>query len=248
MRRWIALSLAFVLCVPFASYAAPVGNIASPAVEKGKFGIKAGAEADFVFSRELDVEDEDVELEANFYTAKISYTLLDRLDIYAILGSLSGAEVTEKYGSTTLKYGVDDAFVWGAGLTVLAYEWDNGFRVGIDGKYRSSEPGISSINLNGTDYSLVDSEGSFKEWQFALAVSKQFGKFIPYAGVKYSDMELSAKGTISGTVYQTDKVGGKNLTGLFVGASFLPKDNISINIEGRFIDETAMNVGLSYKF
>lgn len=249
MRKFIIAVLAFgIVGFGYRAEAAPVGNIANPVIEKGEHGIKIGVDNDFVFKREFDVDEADVELEANFHTARISYTIAEKADVYVMLGMLSNAKVTEHNSSFDIIYDVDNAFTWGLGATLLAFETEGGFRAGMDGKYRQTSPELSKVTVDGVDYELDESEVEYGEWQVALAFSQQMGKFAPYAGVKYSDINTKAKATVSGTEYETEERGSKNTVGPFVGISFLPNDNLSLNVEGRFIDENAVSVSLAYKF
>ncbi len=243
-------------------YAAPVGNPAKPVLEQyNETPLKIGAEADIVIKRNLKFPDEDGELKANWYTAKLSYTLLDKIDLYTLLGAVDG-EVSEKEGVNDLKYLPDTDFAWGLGTTILLYENEKGLGVGLDTRYRQSSPELQEIILNGINYSVSNGEAKFKEWQIACAVSLDLSKYtsqsesprcIPYIGVKYSDVRTSAKGTILGTEYNTERIASKKKFGPFVGADFyLGKtetgSEFGINLEGRFIDEQAVTVGINYKF
>src|SRR3989338_1218402 len=94
MRKFIVAVLAFgIIGFGYRANAAPVGNIANPVLEKGEHGIKIGVDNDFVFKRELDVPDESVELEADFHSAKLSYTIAEKADVYVLLGMMNNALV-----------------------------------------------------------------------------------------------------------------------------------------------------------
>jgi len=60
--------------------------------------------------------------------------------------------------------------------------------------------------------------------------------------------EVQAKGKILGVVYETAKLNSENVFGVFFGCDILPMDKLSLNIEGRFIDETAVSAGLTWRF
>lgn len=244
------------------AYAAPVGNPAKPILEQyNETPLKIGAEADIVIKRDLKAPDEDIELNTNWYTAKLSYTFLDKIDLYTLLGTVDG-KVKEIDGNNDLEYLPDTGFAWGLGTTVLLYENEKGLRVGLDTKYRYSSPELQEIILNGTNYSVSNGKANFKEWQIACAVSLDLSKYtsqsesprcIPYIGMKYSDVRTSAKGTISGTEYNTERASSKKKIGPFVGADFYlgtteTGSEFGINLEGRFIDEQAVTIGLNYKF
>jgi len=252
-RLWI-LGLVTVFCFAYSvAIAAPVGNPAKPILEKGDTPFKVGTELDFVTERDLDVSDEDVTVEnLNWYAGKISYALADRVEPYVLLGAANG-EFSEKFSGVDLKYETETAFAWGVGATVLLKEFNNGIRLGLDGRYRQAEPDIDKVTLNGVSYSPGDVgisglSAEYKEWQVALGISKELGQFVPYGGIKYNDVEASLKATISGTTYTTDDINSDGVVGIFVGCDFLPTKNFSIGVEGRFIDETAFTVSANYRF
>ena len=252
-RLWtLGLVTIFLFAYSVAS-AAPVGNPAKPILEKGDTPFKVGTELDFVTERDLDVSGEDVTIEKlNWYAGKISYTMADRVDLYTLLGAANG-EFSEKYSGVDLKYETETAFAWGLGATVLLKEFNNGIRLGIDGRYRQVEPDIDKLILNNVEYtipsgSITNVSAEYKEWQVALGISKELGQFVPYGGIKYNDVEASVKATISGTTYKTDDINSDGVVGIFVGCDFLPTKNLSIGVEGRFIDETAFTVSANYRF
>ena len=71
-------------------------------------------------------------------------------------------------------------------------------------------------------------------------VAKDFGKFVPYAGVKYSDVQIEMDGG--------ETLNAENNVGVFVGADFKFNPTFSLNMEGRFIDETAMSLAAAFTF
>ena len=232
---------------------APVGNPAKPILEKGDTPFKIGFEFDFVTERDLDVSDEDVTIEKfNWYGGKISYAFADRVEPYVFLG-VAGGEFTEKYPGVDLTYETETEFAWGIGATVLLYEFENGLRLGLDGKYRQAKPDIDKMTLNGVSYSpgdvgISDFNAEYSEWQVAIGIAKELGQFVPYAGIKYTDVETSVKATIAGTTYKSEEVNSEEVVGIFVGCDFLPTEDFSLGVEGRFIDETSFSVTLNYRF
>lgn len=253
MRKIFLMAMVMVAFSSFV-FAAPVNNVVS-GKEKKDYGFKVTGEADFISERELDVSNESVEFEANFYEAKISYSVNNEINVYALLGSISDATVNEKTaGGNLYKYYFDTDFAWGLGASVLIHQFDNGLRIGADSKYRVAEVGLTDIDIDGTKYGIADISnisGNYEEWQFALGVAKEFEgkiKFTPYAGLKYSDVKVQAKGTILGTAYETDNVNSKDTFGLYAGTEVAFTDNLSMEVEGRFIDETAVSAGISLRF
>jgi len=253
MKKIIGFIVMVVLLmnVNFVS-AAPVGNIAKPILEKGDTPFKVGAELDFVTKRELEADTTIDEL--NAYMAKISCSMVDEVEVYCLLGAASGKYAENYADGTQLEYETDTNFAWGVGATVLLYEFDNGVRVGLDGRYRQSELDVDTITSGGVTYEVGDANiisgftVDFSEWQVALGVSKEYDKFVPYGGIKYNDVEASAEATILGTKYDSGDVNSDDVFGVFIGCDFLPTENFSIGVEGRFIDEEAFSVRATYRF
>jgi hypothetical protein len=258
----IFICLSFVLSIT-AVYAAPVGNIATPSIlRKGiiyqdkdaQFAVVAGGEIDLTFDRKIKHESDDVEF--NFYGGKIGILIMDRFMPYTVLGAGKAEQKFTELG-TSWKLETKHDFVWSIGGTAMLYETKAGemgdgiFRIGVDGRYRKIDLDLDKLTVGGTTYKLSDfgvsGDCDMKEWQVALGLSYQIQQFIPYVGVKYSDLrgKLALK-------TPTDEASGKfradKKVGFFVGGDLAINDTVSANIEGRFIDETAMSFGLLCRF
>ncbi|MCX5695980.1 MAG: hypothetical protein NTW18_04910 [Candidatus Omnitrophica bacterium] len=244
-------------------YAAPVdvpteiqgleGNIFND--KKLGIGLSIAAEADFLSSRKLDLADYwgggTAKVKGQFYTSKIILTIINKFDIYGIFGKAQnlGYESEEDYSVKP-----KDKLTWGVGLSVPIYEWKNyGIKFFADGKYRA----VNNIDYNSNFQSSSPSpyEGGYyyygggssavpkflvdwQEWQVALGAAKRFKYFMPYLGVKYSDFRESS---IDSTNYANTTVG------IFVGCAVTPIKALSIDLQGRFIDEIAFVVKATYK-
>jgi len=255
MKKWylVGLVILFVSICSVAT-AAPVGNPTKPILEGREIPLNVGAELDFVGDRDLDVSGEDVCVEdLGWYGAKISYILEDKVEPYVLLG-VAQAEFSESYSGTDLVYETETDLALGLGVTVFLHEFDNGVRLGADGKFRRVEPDLDKVMLGGIEYSpgvpgFSDFAAEYSEWQIALGISKEIGDFVPYGGIKYTDVETSLKATISGTTYQIDDANSDNVFGIFIGCDFLiPTEDLSISVEARFIDELAFSVAGNYRF
>ena len=248
-----------------AAYAAPVGNIATPAVLKeglvykdsdSQFAFIIGTESDITFDRKLKNRNDDSEMK--FLGAKTGFLVADRFYLYTTLGA---AEVEQEFniGNNKVRWNSDTGLSWGIGGTWMIYETtdrdDFGegiFRFGLDARYRDLDLDIdeivlndaahdeSSANVTGVDYDA-------DEWQIAFAVAYQWKKINPYVGIKYSDITGNTKATISGTKYTTE-IAGDDKVGVFCGLGISLTDYSVFNIEGRFIDEEALSVGGTLRF
>ena len=262
MRMKVIGVLCFVfLCSATAAFAAPV-NL--PEGLKGKEGLLLAKDwsenvdlsvsyfYDNVFKRELAKNAGKVDF--NTMGGKITLSLLNKFDIYAMLGELMSPEWKDILG-LDVKSSLQDKFMWGVGANAIIYEWEQqGIAIFGDGNYRRAT-GIDydSVTVNGITYSKSQLTGTsasarWEEWQFALGVSKKFKYFIPYAGVKYSDVRAAAKVTASGTTYDLGTASSKSKVGPFVGVSIIPTKGVSIDVCGRFVDEQAISVGATVRF
>jgi len=264
MKKLIAIIICFgfVLSVT-AAYAAPVGNIATPSTlkkgiiykdEGGKFAVIAGGEVDLTWNQNLKRQNDDTEY--YFYGGKIGVLMFDRIMPYAILGAAEAKRQTFTIDGTKIKWDTKYDFVWGVGGTAMLYEtklegMGNGtLRIGVDGKYRQSKLRVGDIvrdDIQIAESSVTQARYNLEQWQVALAVSYQMDQIIPYVGVKYSDATGEAKATINGALYKND-FENKDNVGIFVGGDILLNDSFTANIEGRFIDETALSLGATLRF
>ncbi|NQT90069.1 MAG: hypothetical protein HQ558_02330 [Candidatus Omnitrophica bacterium] len=252
MRRSISLLICLALVLSTAwAYAAPVGNIATPAVlkkgliikdEQGQYGIIAESENDITFDRNL--KDQASDTQFMFFGGKLGVLFLDRFIAYGVLGG-GQAQQTFQFGDLNIKWSSDYDIVWAVGGTAMVYEkqfkelWNGIMRLGFDGRYRQAHLDVDDPN-QAPKY-------EFDEWQVAFEVTYEIDNFIPYVGVKYSDATGDATATVNGNSYKIDFENNDKI-GIFVGGDYVFQDVASINLEGRFIDETALTAGLTVRF
>lgn len=256
MRKFLVLCFAFVLLVPFVSYAASIGG----AETQGKGKVAVGLDNDFVFNRDLKYkgplvageEYKNVELDSLYrLMAKASYGVLDNLDVYVMLGIADGKGDDENYIDGA-KQGVDkleldSALAYGFGMkgtSKLANEW----LVGCDLQFvrHKHESKTRWIPVAGSESTTTYKSAPIYEWHIAPYVAREMGDFMPYLGVKYSD--FVAKFESGGSGWSNFKEEADDNFGVFLGTDCKMGENWKVNLEGRFIDETAMSVGCTYKF
>lgn len=266
IKHVIFFVLVFVLIGVSFVYAAPVGNIAKPAMlksaviskdaEKPNMGVIVEGEFDFVSNMKL--KDSDSKDKYRFLGSKLDLVLMDKVIVYGLLG---GAYYETKFNDegSEVKIETKNDLAWGIGATAILYETkieqfgSPTLRFGVDGRYRSTELDVDKIIIDGTEYKIPSGSVTavsieYKDWQIAGEVSSQWGRFIPYVGVKYSDMDAKASMTVSGTTYTDDNFKLKHNVGVFVGADLLALDSMSLNVEGRFINEEALTLGCAVRF
>jgi len=270
LGKYLLLTIALIAISSALSYAAPVGltseadaATSAKVFEKSDIGIELsiGGIADIVTKREVNIQNGEFEMDA--YLGRIGLSLMEKLYLYVDVGQATNME----YAYTTLgenhKVSYEDDLIYGAGLSALIYRWANGLEIGANGSYRQADLKLDTVTINNVTFkrsTLTNiSETEFKEYQAALEVAWRTEYFIPYAGAKYSDVELGSDFKIAPQNYSAKGKNADKNYGAFVGLSITPRTGflspsapdskpLSINLEARFIDEEAFNVGLSYKF
>lgn len=201
--------------------------------------------------------------------AKVSYGILSNLDVYLKLGT-ADFKSTHNYISTwstesnsgiwnegNVKIEGENAFAYGFGMKGT-YPLKNDWFVGCDAQYlrhkndlKGTDSGISygywvpSMERASSEFYSESFEGNvvFQEWQIAPYIAKKLGNFIPYLGIKYSDQKMIYKDKYGKTNFKAD-----DNFGMFFGTDYKIAENWKINLEGRFIDETAMSLTATYRF
>jgi hypothetical protein len=271
MKKTILVGLLMVaLSLPSIGWAATVGNIAETQGALGKFSL--GLEYDGVFDRDMDWKSgsmsvtglgtesfpfpgdsiEDIEIDSNRVFLKGALGLHPNVDIFVKLGTAS-ANWEAKYKEPgdpgeKIEFEGDSDFAWGVGAKVKIFETPGGLRLLGDAQYLSYKVD-GDVKLAGEEIPFADSETEIEEWQVAVYVNQTFGNFSPYAGVKYSDLEMDWELDLAGILKIEGDAEADDNFGIFLGTDIYVIPNLlSINIEARFIDETAGTFGLTYRF
>jgi opacity protein-like surface antigen len=237
--------------------------------------LSIGLEEDYIFDRDMEHGDISMPTDVTIVKKKMEvkdlgmtmlhagYQVSPNLNVYANLGVTNGnggfdmkSNGTWTGGTFTEKenYEEDNSFAWGAGLK-LCFPLGNNWIFGADAKYLEHENDYSGkrsvrfFDSGGTllpGLSVNDSSNKWgsatiSEWHVAPFIARDFGVFVPYIGVKYSDLHIDMKES-------SDALIAKDNWGAFVGADFKFNKNFSLNLEGRFIDETAMSLAAVFTF
>jgi len=243
------------------AYAASIGDAETQG--QGKFSI--GLDQEYMFKRDLEYKSgfdldpgddiKNVEVKKLYRTMlKGSLGLLPWLDAYVRLGvaddkfegeaTFGGVTLAEFDGKTKM------AFAYGGGLKA-AFPVGNGFLIGADLQYLRYKNKIKGDFADVFGLGLTESfdgKATFQEWHIAPYVACKMQNVTPYLGLRYSDLSIKAKFDFETGDSATGKFKADDNIGLFGGFSYAFTPNLKLNLEGRFIDETALNIGLSYKF
>lgn len=272
MKKLLVLGLLISLCLPAASYASSIGGAETQG--QGKFGI--GLDQEFIFDRDMKLKSEEgldpgdanegmkSEIDNMYRTmVKASYGVLDNLDIYVKLGtadfkSKNNCTHTEADGDWEKqndKIKGDNTFAYGFGAKGT-YNLKDDWILGCDIQYlrhKNDFKGTRHYGENGQGWDPDDEDSikgdvTFQEWHIAPYIATKIANFVPYLGIKYSDLRLKQKTEFEDENVEKRKLKANDNFGVFVGTDYKIADNWKLNLEGRFVDETAMSVGATYKF
>jgi hypothetical protein len=258
MKKVILLSLMMLLGLPFAAYAGGSGGPPVP-------GLTIGFGQDFESGREMKptpvilpvvrgtIGSGGCHIRHWYRTMlQVGYGLFDFLEVYVKLGGAGfkfRTDIEDTLGNPTGDAVVHTkmGFAYGGGVKA-AYEFKDGpvkgLLIGADAQYlRHKQRYHAMINsVTGPD----DDCGNvtLQEWQIGPFVGYKIMNFLPYVGMKYSDVRLKFSGGLDNTKFRAD-----DHFGGFVGLTYdiVPR-KLMLNVEGRFIDETGINCNVIYKF
>lgn len=237
------------------------------------FSVRVGFYGDYVYNRHLETNDTDPDKDidhSQIFTnaAFLAGNFWDRFDIFATLGVskfyLEGnrRSFTEDVVARGL-YEVESnsEFSWSIGARGSL--WECGCTtLGAEFQYFQSRPHITRIvDFRGSGdatsgghlinpTSIVGSK--YYEWQFGLGISHRINFLVPYAAVKWSGARLhlgEARGLFgnAGTATLLDLKNDK-LWGYAIGVSLVDCEKMSLTVEGRYADETALYVNGQIRF
>lgn len=251
-----------VFAVAIIARAAGVG---SPQTQ-GQGKIMAAAEWYYIFRRDLEFQsatrppNHENDKPENFridggenILGKITYGVFDALDIYVKLGladyDLKGDVVVGDTRVVTENLSARKAFLYGGGIK-LVYEIKDGWIIGLDAQYLASDHKLdfSATTASGKVINAIYDTFRMQEWHAAPYVARKIANFTPYAGGKYSDLRIKQEGPDDPKRWDNLRFKADGNIGVFAGTDLNLGDHFKLNVEGSFIDETAMSVCAAYRF
>jgi len=251
MRRIILLGI-LSFCLPMLAYAASIGGIETQG--KGKFAVQV--EYENIFDRDLKLAKtnyhpqpaniDKVEIKKLYRSmVKANYGLLDPADVYLKLGVSSFKQrVKDSYGNGHINiYDSQSGLAYAIGVKYI-FPWTTyGWLLGVDTQYlRQSNDWKTKADFQGEG-----DKAYLYEWQIACLLGRKLGNFTPYLGVKYSDLRVKTRwaGVDEG---KWEKYKAKDHWGVILGTDYKLSKSWALNFETRFIDETAISFGGTYRF
>lgn len=198
----------------------------------------------------------NVELEGAWHMARISCTFFERFQPYLKVGVANlDMKWNEAGEDVEAEANSDTAFGIGTKVLLMNFE-DYNYNVKLTGSAscRTVDSDVGKVSGK----TIYASKFEIREWQAALALSTKFEipayeelAIIPYIGGAYSDTKTRVRfSAASGdrSTYNPGGDGNKNNFGLFLGCDAQIANKFSLNLEGRFIDQTAASIGFTTLF
>ena len=252
--------------VVITTVSARAASVGSPKTQ-GQGKVAAAAEWSYIFDRDLDFikatrpPGHDNDKPINFridkgynLVGKISYGLFNVMDIYIKLGianyNLKGDVFVGDVKKVEEKLSARNAFLYGGGFK-LAYELKDGWIAGCDAQYLTSDHELdfrATSIPSGAVTSAKYYDCWIQEWHAAPYIAKKIADFTPYVGGRYSDLRLSQRKPNDPRRWDNLIFNADYNIGVFTGIDWNPGNSFKLNVEGRFVDETAMSVSGAYGF
>lgn len=261
---------AICLFMSKAVFAETVGNPIDVNIPSGK-GIYSSEMSDFIsinvgfdteilaerqFKYNSSVTSSAPELSGQYYMARVSCTLFNRIQPYVKVG-YSDLEMKWNDANGTVKVDADPGYAWAVGLKAYLWEFEGlGLKVFSTASYRATESSKIKVTTNTGSGNITEKMFKVYEKQVTAGLSREFKigeedngmSLIPYAGVAWSDTTARVRVTQNSNVMNSGAGDPKDNWGVFFGTEFLFMDNLSLNVEGRLIDQKAASVGLTALF
>jgi len=190
-----------------------------------------GFEANIVFDRHMRKRLGGTETTQFFYDG--SYGIYDWFSFDGRLGVGNTKFDTIEAGRLDYDFGFAGAY----GARFRIYNNEGKKLTGIFGfQHISAHP--PKKEAGSVKYSAI-----WDEWQLSLLLSKEIGKFRPYAGVKASQLYIIRRDNVQSEWAWN---GAKDHFGIFAGSNIILSKGCFLDIEGRFIDETAFSAALNF--
>lgn len=229
----------------------------------GEFSIRFGYFGDFVFDRNLKEKATDERIDHTHISTNAALLVLNlwnRIDFYGIFGH--GRFAMERFifdpdllaEGTKLETVGDNNFTWRIGFKGVLWQSECTY-IGLDFQYFSFQPNIERVTF-AEAFSVYPDDTfrfTFKEWQFNLGIAHRINAFIPYIAVKWSHAEVIFDDDdfpfipFIGFINYRNLEGVKRL-GYAIGVTFLDDEAISLNVEARFRDESALTATAQFRF
>ncbi len=209
-------------------YAVPTYGTEMPEKNKGEVGYQSH----IIFRRDMTSPNGRLQSAQNYLD--ISYSPLDWLTLDGKIGTGDLFRKGGDHPKVDFGYG----FAGGYGFRVKALD-DAANRVKVVAGFHHISVHPPAKNIYGDKHEAI-----LDDWEASIVASRSIGIFVPYAGGTAGFNDL---------IYWTNEIDRKvraarYCAGVVAGCSVRASRDISINVEGHFIDETSLSTGVYCKF
>lgn len=250
MYRPLLTAIVALVAAAVTVEASPVGPV-RPRPSRWSLGLDAGFQLKRDFELETNPAD-DWETDERFaYLGRVSYGLSENWEVFGRLGAatLKVQDVPGRgeTGTANLNYfDMGTEFTWGIGLSGIAIpDFLPNFDLAVSAQYLQHGSHDGAVT-SGANINTIAENWDYSEWEAALLFqTSQYETYLLYAGPVLGNARVS-RGSV-GTTEVADLETDQNV-GVVVGVGFeFIEDGLAF-VEGRLVDETALNVGVLWAF
>ena len=215
-------ALAVILILPATAISGPIGGLAD------HMGGQLLTTTVYVglIDRDMELNAEDKDFESNMLTARVTYGLSDKVDLYATIGK------ADLQGPGGFNGSLEN--IYGGGVKFLLFEGVNKTRITINADARFFE------TSDGED------DAEYQELSAAVIISKKRGNLTPYGGIKVSNVEIDMD--FLGSNKNDGKWEEDDSTGFFAGGDYFVNPNVYFTGEIHVFAENTIYAGVGYNF
>jgi len=210
-----------------------------------------------------------LEMKSNRVLLRGTAGLTPWLDLFLKLG-IADADWSYTIKSPTLaveniKYDGSMGVAYGAGFKGRITHWGSWqilsefqfLRYELEGDYTINGQDFATVFLPNLNAIRSRSKARVQEFQLAIYIAGTIGMMTPYVGLKVSDLTMKIDSKVSGrdkitafpaTESRHEAHQSADPAGLFIGTGLEMNGPWTANIEIRFVDETAVSLGINRHF
>ncbi|HIE65465.1 MAG: hypothetical protein ABGX83_01170 [Nitrospira sp.] len=211
----------------------------------------------------------DVEIKSNRVLLRGTWSPMSRLDFFVKLG-IADVELNYTIKSPTqtdkhIKYDGSIGVAYGVGLKGEITNWRSWavisefqfLRYEVEGDFTIDGQDLAALLLPNLNPMRSGSKAEIQELQLAVYITGKIGMMTPYGGFKISDLSMDVNSEVTGrdgitgfstTESRRETHESLDRVGVFLGTGIEMNGPWTANIEFRFIDETAVSIGINRRF
>jgi hypothetical protein len=219
--------------------------------------LRAGYEGDFVSDARLGQYDQGSgrvdSFSQNTNAGTVTLNILDRLDLYGILGSsrvCSEWRFSSGDGASIAELETLYDFLWGFGARGILFDWGCA-SLGLGGRYEHANYSNLWLTIDGSSVPVIGTYLRWREWQVDLDFSYKIDILTPYIGIKYANVRSDLgpfSEPISSSGSGTNHFKNRTPVGVVIGCSLSTSKYFMLNVEGRLVDEQAVTISGDIRF